>query len=334
VTRTIHQLPAFIALASVLLTGCGNGGNGGNGDTGDYNGNGGSAARVSASEIGRGLERGQFALDISGFVVSTGDYEGDVPAARFQPWNYGSSRERADGYGGREEVEVWNATGPYRIWLLTEVSRDGGETEDASAWVQFPPDAQAGRTYPIRSTRMARHGEAYGGLQRHDMVWRDGTHALEGEVTIVELGDYLTATFHFDNGHEDEQHTRVEARVYRVPFMPRGEAFYTFTRDGETTEFAGRVIRQSQDHRFELMSDHISFSFGPRPEPGTYTLERRRDDARQVVGLSADGARFDSVDGTVEVSENDGYYTMNFTFTTQGQDEVSAEGRFEWIAVP
>ena len=43
-------------------------------------------------------------------------------------------------------------------------------------------------------------------------------------------------------------------------------------------------------------SDHVSFSFGPRPDPGTYTL--------------------------------------NFTFTTQGQDEVSTEGRFEWIAVP
>ncbi|QOC23917.1 hypothetical protein IC757_07335 [Wenzhouxiangella sp. AB-CW3] len=123
---------------------------------------------------------------------------------------------------------------------------------------------------------MARHGEAYAGLQRPDLAWRDG----------------------------------------------------------ETTEFAGRVIRQSQDHRFEVMSDLVSFSFGPRPEPGTYSLDRRRDDARQIVGLGADGARFDSVDGTVEVSESNGYYTINFNFTTQGHDEVSAEGRFEWIAAP
>ncbi len=324
--NTRHTCIAVILTLSIpfMLGGCGDGSNGGYG---------GSTSRVSASDIGQGLEPGQFALDISGFVVSTGDYQGDVPAARFQPWNYGSSRERAEGYGGRQEVEVWNATGPYRIWLLTEVSRDGGDTEDASAWVQLPPDAQAGRTYPIRSTRMARHGEAYGGLQRHDMVWRDGSHSLEGEVTIAEIGEHLTATFHFDNGREDEQHTRVEARVYRVPFMPRGEAFYTFTRDGETTEFAGRVNRHSQDHRLELMSEHVHLRFPPRPEPGTYPLEPRRDDTRGVVSLSA-GGRFDTVDGTVEVSENAGYYTINFAFTTQGQDEVSAEGRFEWIAVP
>ncbi len=53
-------------------------------------------------------------------------------------------------------------------------------------------------------------------------MWRDGAHYLEGEVTITEIGDQLSATFHFDNGSEGDRHTRVDARLYRIPLMPQG----------------------------------------------------------------------------------------------------------------
>ncbi|TVQ29528.1 MAG: hypothetical protein EA370_14995, partial [Wenzhouxiangella sp.] len=247
----------------MLLTGCGNGGDGAATTRSDS---------ASAGRMAAGLEPGEFELDISGFVVSTGAYTGDGPAARFEPRTYTDSRERADGFGGRERVDTWNATGPYRLFLHSAVRRDGGEEEMATTWIQLPPDARAGQTYTIRHSRLARQGEAYAGLQRRDMVWRDNSRALEGEITIGEIGDHLTASFRFDNGRDGPERVEIEGRVYRVPYLPRAEAFFTYTRDGETMEVMDRVLRQAQDHRFEAMTELVSFSFGPDPEPGTYRL--------------------------------------------------------------
>ena len=325
INRTVIFLLMLLAIASMVVTGCGNGGEGG------------TATRSGSADVARmadGLEPGQFELDISGFIVSTGPYTGDGPAARFEPRTYTASRERADGFGGREQVETWNATGPYRLWLHSAVQRDGGDEEMASTWIQLPPDARAGQTYKIRHSRMARQGEAYAGIQRRDMVWRDNSRALEGEVTIGEIGDHLTASFRFDNGRDDAERVEVEGRVYRVSYLPRGEAFFTYTQDGQTREVAERVLRQAQENRFQAIGELFSFGFGPDPQPGTYRLGARRDWDNQIVGVNVIGARMDSVDGTVELIEKDGYFTMEFQFSTEGPTPVSAEGRFEWVRVP
>jgi len=267
-------------------------------------------------------------------VVSTGPYTGDGPAARFQPWTYSQARERADGYGGRERVDTWNASGPYRIWLHTAVSRDGADEEMSSTWIQLPPEARAGQTYVIRHSRRARHGEAYAGLQRRDMAWRETSQSLEGEVTLAEIGDLLSLSFHFNNGREDEQRVEVQGRAYRIPFMPRGEAFYAYTREGETEQVAVQALRQAQDHRFEVLTELVSFSFGPDPQPGTYQLAARRDWDNRLVGVSGGGVRMDAVDGSLELTERDGYLFIDFQFQTEGPTPVAAEGRFEWISPP
>jgi hypothetical protein len=329
----MHFRPACVIHCTMLgallmLGGCGNAGNGQDGGT---------AARVSASDIGQGLQPGEFELNISGFVETTAPYEGDGPAARFQPWTYSTARERADGFGGREQVETWNATGPYRLWLHAGVRREG-EDDMASVWIQLPPEARGGRTYTIRHSRLARQGEAYAGLQRRDMVWRDTSRALEGTVTVAEIGDDLTLSFDFHNGREDEQATRVQGRAYRIPYMPRGEAFYTATADGEKHDIQARVLRQARDSSFDAFTTgdapvHVGFDFDvARPVPGTYTFGQRR--APGVVGLSIGGQRFDSVDGSLELSETDGYYTAVFELSTQGDHPMSAQGRFEYIAEP
>jgi hypothetical protein len=323
--RSTFHLGILLVGSLMMLMGCGNGGNGE------------GITRSGGADIGRmtaGLEPGEFDLDITGFVVSTGPYTGDGPAARFEPRTYTASRERADGFGGRERVDTWNATGPYRIWLHSAVSRDGGEEEMATTWVQLPPDARAGQTYTIRHSRMARQGEAYAGLQRRDMVWSETARTLEGEITVGEIGDYLTASFHFHNGREDDQRIEITGRVHRAPYLPRGEAFFTYTRDGETEEVADRLVRQAQDHRFEVWADLVGFSFGPDPQPGTYQLAPRRDWDNRIVGVSGGGVRMDSVDGSVELTEQDGYFTMNFQFAAEGPTPVSAQGRFEWVRVP
>ncbi|TVQ40667.1 MAG: hypothetical protein EA370_03375 [Wenzhouxiangella sp.] len=60
----------------------------------------------------------------------------------------------------------------------------------------------------------------------------------------------------------------------------------------------------------------------------------RRDWDNRLVGVAGGGVRKDAVDGTVELTEQDGYFTMTFQFTTEGPTPVAAEGRFEWVRVP
>lgn len=327
-SRSMNQQSMLLAASLFLLAGCGNGGNGGDGETTSR------SSGADAARMADGLEPGEFELDISGFVVSTGPYTGDGPAARFVPRTYTESRERSDGFGGRERVDTWNATGPYRLFLHSAVQRDGGDEEMSTVWIQLPPEARAGETYTIRHSRMARQGEAFAGLQRRDMAWRDNSRMLEGAITIGEIGDHLTASFQFNNGRDDSERVDIQGRVYRTPYLPRGEAYYTFTHEGETEEVADRVQRQARDDRFYVMTDRVSFSFGPDPQPGTYRLAPSRDWSNRLVGVHVAGVRMDAVDGSVELSEENGYFTMKFDFTTEGETPASAEGRFEWVSAP
>ncbi len=307
----------LVSALCLLLLGCGSG------DTGT----------AAARDIGQGLSPGEFEITVEGATVSVGPYQGEREVAQFLPFRYASARARSDGFGGREQVDAANGEGPYRVQLRHEVSRDGGEPEEAVLMIQLPPGAEAGRTYPLRSNNMARQGEAYVELQGAAQAWRVRSSELEGTVTVGEIGDHITMAFSFDNGLEDERRIEVEGRVFELPFEPRPEALYTFTVEGKSEDRVVAVTSQTRNNRYVVTAGGVYFTFVDLPlRAGSYALSPQQGPG--VAYLNLPGYAYDTVDGSIEVSESDDEYTMTFQFETQGSQPVQASGRFEHLRMP
>lgn len=123
-------------------------------------GEGNAGAGSSPGSIGQGLSPGEFELEVDGYIRTQGVYVGGGEAAEFAPSNYGRSRERNDGSGGRQQVTATNAEGPYRLRFNLDLQRRDEEPDDSSVTIQLPPGARAGETYPLETALRARHGEA------------------------------------------------------------------------------------------------------------------------------------------------------------------------------
>jgi hypothetical protein len=305
--------PWIILIAAVgLMTGCGNENSG--------------SASTSASAIGQGLAPGQFELEVVGYVRSVGPYSGGGEAVSFTPSNYGRSRERQDGTGGRQHVSATNADGPYRVRMQIELQRRDEEPDSSSVTIQLPPGARAGQTYPLETPHRARHGEAILAIMGYGQSL---TFEGSGTVNVVELDEHVSLQFEFHGGspeHDNERH--AIGRVYQVPLTRRGESQYQLIVDGQREDRAD-ATRFRNDWSIQVAQE-MMFDFpGDVAQPGTYRLASRRSPG--VVSLSLQNYRGLDISGTLEVRRDGDTWSATFEFEGQGDVNVRGQGGFDHL---
>lgn len=299
----------FALLVLVLLSGCGSADNGG----------------ASTEAIGQGLDSGEFELNVDGRITSVGPYSGDRTHLEFRPSTYQATRERNDGFGGRQRVRATNADGPYALMMRADLARgdDEPDRETGVFHIQLPPDARAGETYVMRGASHARHGEAVGELGGYGQtLMNTGT----GEVTIAEIGEHLSLSFDFSvNEPDHERYLRVHGRAWRIPLTRQGETHYTFTdEEGTETHVDATVFRNP---RSVMVGQRMSFDFAEdHPPAGEYRIGRRSGPG--VVHLGIHGRGRMDLDGHLNLSHDDGVWSASFQFEGEG---VSGEGTIEHL---
>ena len=303
----------FMAVICGVLVGCGNGSPAG--------------GSVTATDIGQGLAPGEFEIEIDGYIRSVGPYSGEDEAVRFRPYNYGRSRERRDGTGGRQHVTATNADGPYNIRMLVELQRRDEEPDSGSVMIQLPPGARAGQTYPLETPVRARHGEAILAINGYGQPL---TFNGSGTVSVAELGEHVSLQFEFHGGSPEQDNERhASGRVYQVPLTRRGESQYQLVVDGEPED---RVDSTRFRNDWSIMvAQEISLDFpGEVAQPGTYRLANRRGPG--VVSLRLHNyPRELEISGTMELAQDGDTWSATFEFEGQGEVNVRGQGRFDHV---
>jgi hypothetical protein len=297
----------------------------------DISSSGNAASRASMRDISKGLGDGEFEVALSGFIETTGTYQGDRPPSIFRANSIRSSRERKDGTGGRTAVMASNAEGPYRVSLRTQLKRGDGDPENGLFWIQLPAGAKAGQTYNLRDSLRSKDGEAYAGIIGDGHGWTQ-SRGLEGKVHVAELGETISLYVDFHNNRPEDSGHRIEGtvRANKLPFDERAEGTYTIKGSNidESRTFGITSQSQIRNNRLTvLVGTGLYFEFhGAEPPVGTYQIGRRRSES--VVSTSLSDLTYESLDGTLELAKDNGIYSAKFSFTTQGEDEVRVDGSF------
>lgn len=305
----------MMAIAVLALAGCG-------GDAA------GSGASASVTQIGQGLSPGEYELEVVGAVRSVGPYSGDREALRFSPSNYGQSRERHDGTGGRELVVANNVDGPFSVRLRADLQRGDEEPdrETGAVVIQLPPGARAGQSYPLETGARARHGEAILALNAYGQPLNFGG---SGTVSVAELGEQISLQFEFRGGSaEDDNERHIIGRAYRVPLTRQGEARYRLSVDGGTEE---RIeLARFRNARSMMVAQAMQINFDGEPTPGTYPIANRA--AAGVVGLQLFEHRDAEISGEIELMREDDTWSARFRFQGEGDAVIRGEGGFDHVA--
>ena len=290
-------------------------------------GEGNTGAGSSLSSISQGLSPGEFELEVDGYIRTQGVYAGGGEAAEFAPSNYGRSRERNDGSGGRQHVTATNADGPYRLRFNLDLQRRDEEPHDSSVTIQLPPDARAGETYPLETALRARHGEAILAINGYGQVLRfDGG----GTVSVAELGEHISLQFEFEGGTPgSDYHRQARGRAYQIPLSPRGETQLQLVVDGQSEEMA--LFSRFRNDRSLMAAQTLSFDFpGDVVQPGTYSLAGRGGPG--VASLHLENLPRDlDINGTIDLEQDGDRWSGTFQFEAEGEVSVLGEGRFDYV---
>ena len=290
-----------------------------------------SAGSVSTADIGQGLNPGEHELEIVGPVRTVGPYSGDREVVGFMPSNYGQSRERRDGTGGRELVTANNVDGPFAVRMRADLQRgdDEPDRELGAVTLQLPPGAAAGQTYPLENSARARHGEAFLVLMGYGQSLRfDGS----GTVSVAELGDHVSLQFEFRGGSaEDDDQRHIIGRAYRVPLTLRGEARYELTINGQREERADQT--RFRNDRSLMVAQEITFGFpDPVAQPGSYRVVSGRPGAGEVSLSLHEQPRNVEISGTLDIRRNGEIWSGSFEFEGQGEVSIQGRGSFDHVA--
>ncbi len=312
----MNQKLWMLAFVLLLIAGCGADGSGNAG-----------AAGASADEIGQGLSLGDFELEMVGHVRTVGPYSGDREPAEFAPSNYGQTRERRDGTGGRELVVANNMDGPFSLRLRADLQRgdDEPDRELGAVFIQLPPGAEAGRTYPLETSPRARHGEAFVALMGYGQPLSFGG---SGTVSVAELGDHLSLQFEFHGGNaEDDNERYIIGRAYRIPLSLRGEARYTLSING--TEEDHIEMTRFRNIRSIMVGQSMQINFDGEPRPGVFALGNRA--AGDVVGIDLFEHRSADFGGQIELNQDGDIWSATFEFEGSGETIIRGSGGFEHV---
>ena len=224
-----------------------------------------------------------------------------------------------------------NAEGPYTFAIYTPAIHESTPDEIVNTFItiNLPEGATTG-TYSLAAYKDATDDQGQARITGSGYGWTFARD-IEGIVDVVELGDYVSASWEFTAHDAQGRETTAYGAVKDLPFSPQVEMRYELTLDEEDKSDRIRAGYGKKDEGLTLYGANpiIYVELPSDITPGEYELHEAAD---HKVRAWVTEVRRDSVEGLVTVTENGSeYLDVVFEFTGGDEEEVHAKGDFRYV---